>query len=86
MGGGELGLERGDLFSAAALLIGELGREFADDVARRLVARGRLAGGRAARLGAELLDSRRQRWGAVEKVGAQSARRATVRKLIAWSV
>ncbi len=35
MGGGERRLERGDLFSAAALLIGQLGREVADDVARR---------------------------------------------------
>ena len=35
MGGGERGLERGDLFSTAALLIGELGRELAGDVARR---------------------------------------------------
>jgi hypothetical protein len=68
VGGGERGLERGDRFSAAALLMGDLGREFADDVARRLVARGRLAGGRAARLGAELRDSRPQRWGAAAKV------------------
>jgi len=66
--GGERGFEGGDLVAAAALLVGELGGELADDVPRCVAEGGRIADGRAAWLGAELLDAGAQRSSAVEEV------------------
>ena len=57
MRSGERGLQRGDLVAPLALLIRELGGEFAHDVARRVACRCGLAGAGPARLGAELLDA-----------------------------